>query len=102
MTSEHTIDPTKQFFEKYDYFGLSPENIVFFEQNTLPTLDFEGRVYLSEKHRISRAPDGNGGLYAAMVNPALDILKVGGPPDVYHLLLNAVGEASFEFHLKPY
>ena len=79
MTSEHTIDPTRQFFEKHDYFGLSPENIVFFEQNTLPTLNFEGRMYLSEKYRISRAPDGNGGLYAALVNPACDILQVCAP-----------------------
>ena len=79
MTSEHTIDPTKLFFEKHDYFGLSPENIVFFEQNTLPTLNLEGRMYLSEKHRISRAPDGNGGLYSALINPACDILQVCTP-----------------------
>ena len=76
MTSEHTKEPTLQFFKKHGYFGLSPANIIVFEQNTLPTLDFEGKVYLSDKHRISRAPDGNGGLYAALVDPRNDILKV--------------------------
>ena len=77
MTSEHTKEPTETFFAEHNYFGLSPENIVIFEQNTFPTLDFEGRVFLAEKHRISRAPDGNGGLYAALVQPEHDILKVG-------------------------
>ena len=93
MTSEHTIDPTKRFFEKHNYFGLSPENMVFFEQNTLPTLNFEGRMYLTEKHRISRAPDGNGGLYAALVNPACDILEVGSS------FFSCGGGGRFEFHL---
>lgn len=76
MTSEHTKDPTQQFFEKHNYFGLSSENIIIFEQNTLPTLDFEGKIYLSAKHRISRAPDGNGGLYAALTDPSYNVLKV--------------------------
>jgi UDP-N-acetylglucosamine/UDP-N-acetylgalactosamine diphosphorylase len=75
MTSEHTKEPTEKFFEEHNHFGLSPENVVIFEQNTLPTLDFEGKVFLAEKHRISRAPDGNGGLYAALVQPEHDILK---------------------------
>ena len=76
MTSEYTKDPTLEFFEKHNYFGLSSENIIVFEQYTLPTINFEGRVYLSEKHRLSRAPDGNGGLYRALVHPNHHILKV--------------------------
>lgn len=76
MTSEHTKEPTEKFFEEHHHFGLSPEDIVIFEQNTLPTLDFEGRIFLAEKHRISRAPDGNGGLYSALVKQDHDILKV--------------------------
>lgn len=76
MTSEHTKEPTQTFFEKHNFFGLNSENIIIFEQNTIPTLNFDGKMYLSEKHRISRAPDGNGGLYDALINPSHDILKV--------------------------
>ena len=76
MTSEHTKEPTEEFFEKHNYFGLSSKNIIIFEQNTMPTLNLEGQMLLSAKHRISRAPDGNGGLYKALVDPSHDILKV--------------------------
>ena len=48
MTSEHTKEPTLEFFEKHDYFGLDPSNVVVFEQNTLPCLEFDGKIILSE------------------------------------------------------
>lgn len=66
MTSEHTMVPTKKYFAENDYFGLREQDIVMFEQGSLPCFDFEGKILLDQKHQISKAPDGNGGLYRAI------------------------------------
>ncbi|EDW57877.2 UDP-N-acetylhexosamine pyrophosphorylase isoform X1 [Drosophila virilis] len=66
MTSEHTMQPTLDYLEANNYFGLREENVVLFEQGSLPCFDNDGRIILDEKHRVSRSPDGNGGIYRAM------------------------------------
>ncbi|KAK7871593.1 hypothetical protein R5R35_001787 [Gryllus longicercus] len=66
MTSEATMEPTRKYFESYDYFGLKEENIVMFEQGLLPCFTFDGKIIMDEKYKISRAPDGNGGIYRAL------------------------------------
>ena len=66
MTSEHTKQPTEEFFEKHNFFGLNKDKIVFFEQRMIPCFDFEGKIILANSTKVARAPDGNGGLYWAL------------------------------------
>lgn len=66
MTSKHTMVPTKTYFKENNYFGLREQDIVMFEQGSLPCFGFDGKILLDEKHRISKAPDGNGGIYRAL------------------------------------
>ena len=66
MTSEHTMDDTQRFFEKNNYFGLQRDDVVFFEQHTLPCLTHDGKIILDQPGKVARAPGGNGGLYEAL------------------------------------
>ncbi|KEP50301.1 UDP-N-acetylglucosamine pyrophosphorylase [Rhizoctonia solani 123E] len=69
MTSGPTRKATEAFFSRNKFFGLDSSQVVFFEQGTLPCLDNDGKVLLDSPSSVAVAPDGNGGLYAALRSP---------------------------------
>lgn len=71
MTSVDNNTETRVFFEQHNYFGYSSENVWFFVQEQLPTVDTNGKLMLSGNGTISTAPNGNGGWYASMAKTGM-------------------------------
>jgi len=67
MTSDATTAPTRKFFQDNSYFGLDSKNVFFFEQDMLPCVTPEGKIIMESTTKVSRAPNGNGGLYYALL-----------------------------------
>ncbi len=88
MTSVDNNKETREFFEKHNYFGYSSENVWFFVQEQLPTVDTNGKLMLSGKGTISTAPNGNGGWYASMAKTGM--LKIVQEADIEWLNVFAV------------
>lgn len=72
MTSEKNNDATVKFFKENDYFGYKADRIVFFKQDMAPACDYDGKLYMEAKDRISTSPNGNAGWYSSMVRAGLD------------------------------
>ena len=66
MTSSSNHAATVELFESHDYFGLSAADVSFFEQGQMPAFGRDGRMLLSEPHRVALAPDGHGGSLSAL------------------------------------
>nr|WDW19220.1 UDP-N-acetylglucosamine pyrophosphorylase [Holotrichia parallela] len=79
MTSGPTVEPTKNFLKEKDYFGLNSDDVVIFQQGLLPCFNFNGKILLEDRNRISLAPDGNGGIYRALQKSGVldDMVKRG-------------------------
>ncbi len=67
MTSDKNHEVTKAFFEEKNYFGYNPDYVTFFMQDMAPASDYNGRVYMEEKYKMSTSPNGNAGWFLSMI-----------------------------------
>ncbi len=72
MTSEKNHDATVAFLKEKNFFGYREDRIVFFKQDMAPACDYNGKLYMEAKDRISTSPNGNAGWYSSMVRAGLD------------------------------
>lgn len=66
MTSDKNHEATVSFLKDKDYFGYNKDYVTFFMQEMAPASDYDGKVYMEEKGKISTSPNGNGGWYSSM------------------------------------
>lgn len=79
MTSDKNHEATVSFFREHSYFGYPEEYIRFFKQEMAPAVDYQGKVFLEEKGKISTSPNGNGGWFVSMERSGiLDIVHETG------------------------
>lgn len=72
MTSGATREATENHFQQKNRFGLSADQITFFDQGTLPCFSLDGsKILMSLPLLICESPDGNGGLYKAIIKAKL-------------------------------
>ncbi len=71
MTSDKNHEATVAFLKEQDFFGYSAEYIHFFKQEMAAATDYEGKIYLEEKGKLSTSPNGNGGWFISLKNAGL-------------------------------
>ncbi|MBR1477870.1 MAG: UDPGP type 1 family protein [Lachnospiraceae bacterium] len=79
MTSDKNNDKTVKFLNEHKFFGYDENYVHFFKQEMAPASDYNGRIYLEEKGKLSTSPNGNGGWFISLKNAGLlDIVKKEG------------------------
>lgn len=71
MTSDKNHEATVSFLKEHEYFGYKAEYVHFFMQEMAAATDYEGKIYLEEKGKLSTSPNGNGGWFISMKNAGL-------------------------------
>ena len=67
MTSHLNHDIIMNAFHDNNYFNSPKEDIIFFEQGIEPSFTLDGKIIIESKETLSLAPDGNGGIYRALL-----------------------------------
>lgn len=79
MTSDKNHETTTAFFKEKEYFGYNPEYVTFFMQDMAPASDYDGKIYMEGKDKMSTSPNGNGGWFLSMMKWGVtDKVKAAG------------------------
>lgn len=79
MTSEKNHEATVKFLTEKKFFGYPEDKVTFFKQDMAPASDYEGKVYMEGKDRISTSPNGNAGWFSSMIRAGLlDVIHAEG------------------------
>jgi UDP-N-acetylglucosamine/UDP-N-acetylgalactosamine diphosphorylase len=106
MTSATTDVATRALFADNDSFGLPAEDVFFFQQDMVQSLDFDGRMMLERPDRIFENPNGHGGSLTALLSSgALDDMERRGADTVFYYqvdnpLIRIADPAYLGFHLE--
>jgi len=68
MTSPINNSKVTGFLKSHEFFGYPPEDVIVFKQGTLPALTTSGDLLLESHCKLAISPDGNGGIYNALVS----------------------------------
>jgi UDP-N-acetylglucosamine/UDP-N-acetylgalactosamine diphosphorylase len=104
MTSPATHGETTAFFEQHQYFGLPAQEVVFFQQGTMPALDMAtGKLLLDKPGRLFTSPNGHGGTLLALADQGLlDRLQKKGIRHIFYFQVDnplvKVGDPVFLGH----
>eukprot|EP01068_Selenidium_serpulae_P018786 Selendium_serpulae@DN6487_c3_g4_i1.p1 len=66
MTSDTTSEKTELFLKSNNYFGYAKEDILFFQQQMVPSTDNNGAFLISPEHKLVQNPNGNGGIFKSL------------------------------------
>lgn len=79
MTSDKNNDDTVAFFKEKKYFGYPEEYVYFFIQDMAPSVDYNGKLYMEAKDKLSLSPNGNGGWFTSMAKAGIldEVHKAG-------------------------
>lgn len=71
MTSDKNHEATVAFLKEHEYFGYRAEYVHFFMQEMAAATDYQGKIYLEGKGKLSTSPNGNGGWFISMKKAGL-------------------------------
>ena len=71
MTSDKNHDATVKFLTEKQFFGYHEDYVHFFKQEMAAATDYNGKIYMEEKGRMSTSPNGNGGWFISLKNSGL-------------------------------